>query len=98
VAASALVTLADLTSALLLFAWAHEWRWHGLLRAWVRREAGKGHAAPDAPLRFAARRRLSLAAWTGAPAQPTCACWRSCAPCATVRRLARRSACVTLQR
>ena len=38
VAASALLTVADLGSAVLVFAAVHGWQWHGLLRAWVRRK------------------------------------------------------------
>ena len=36
VAASALLTAADIGSAVLVFAAVHGWQWHGLLRAWVR--------------------------------------------------------------
>jgi hypothetical protein len=35
-AAAAALTLADVAAALLLFAWAHGWRWAALGRAWVR--------------------------------------------------------------
>ena len=36
VGAAVALTLADVTAALLLFAWAHGWRWAALGRAWVR--------------------------------------------------------------